>query len=74
VIAIDCSVAAVTVRAKAFEVTPPCIALMLAAPVPAAVAMPEALTLTAAELDENHVAELVRDCVLPSLKVPVALS
>jgi hypothetical protein len=71
---IDCSVAAVTVSAKTFDVMPLCVALMLVVPVPPPVASPDALTLDAAVLEDDHVAELVRLCVVPSLKVPVALN
>ena len=73
VIAIDCSVAAVTERAKVVEEIPLCVAVMLLDPVPTPDAKPPT-TLTAAAFEELHVAELVRFCVLPSLKVPVAVN
>ena len=74
VIVIDCKVAAVTVTAIALEVTPLCVALMLLEPVPAPVASPLVLIVIAAVLEELHVAELVRSCVVPSVKVPVAVN
>lgn len=46
---------------------------MLLEPVPTPDAKP-ALTLTEAVLDELQLAELVRFCVVPSLKVPVAVN
>ena len=61
-------------RVTVFEVTPPCAALMFVVPAPTPVAKPDALTVAAAEFDEDHVTELVRFCVLPSLKVPVAVN
>lgn len=73
-IVIDCSVAAVTVSAKVFEVTPLWVAVMLTEPMPAPVANPAALIVATAVLDEFHVAELVRFCVVPSVNVPVAVN
>lgn len=73
-IVIDCSVAAVTVTAIAFDVTPPCAAVMLLEPTLFAVARPEALTVTTAEFEEDQVAEADRFCVLPSVNVPVAVN
>ena len=43
-------------------------------PTPAAVAMALVSRLTAAESEETQTAELVTFCVLPSLKVPVAVN
>ncbi len=74
VMLIDCSTAAVTVSAMEFDVTPPCAALILAEPTLLPVARPEALTVATAELDEDHVTEVVRFCVVPSLNVPVAMN
>ena len=74
VIAIDCSVAAVTVSATLFEVTPLCVAVMLLAPTACPVASPLLLIVAAAVFDELHTAEFVRFCVLPSLNVPVAVN
>ena len=71
---IDCNVAAVTDRAKVLEVTPLWVAAMLLEPMAAPVARPVALMLTVAGLEEVHVAVFVRFCVLPSLKVPVAVN
>jgi len=71
---IDCSVATVTVSANRFEVIPLCVAVMLLEPTATPVARPVALTFTADGLDDAHVVVLVRFCVLPSLKVPVAVN
>lgn len=71
---IDCSVAAVTVKAKLLEVIPFWAAVMLLEPIAAPMATPAALILTAAEFDEAHVAVLVRFCVLPSVNVPIAVN
>ena len=43
-------------------------------PAAAPVARPLVLMLAAAVFEEVHVAELVRFCVVPSLKVPVAVN
>ena len=74
VIAIEVSVAAVTVSVKLFDVTDPCLAVMWADPTPAPVARPAALIVTAAKLSELQVTELVMLEVEPSLKVPVAVN
>jgi len=71
---IDCSVAAVTANAMVFDVTPLWVALMFAEPTLFAVARPLALTVATEVLEEFHVAEFVRFCVLPSVKVPVAVN
>ena len=71
---IACSAAVVTVSASVLEVTPLCVAVMLAEPMPLPVARPLVLIVAAAALEEVHVAELVRLCVLPSLKVPLAVN
>ena len=47
---------------------------MLLEPIAAPVARPAALILTVAGLDEAQVAVFVKFCVLPSLKVPVAVN
>lgn len=57
---IDCKVAAVTVRAIVFEITPLCVAVTLLDPVPAPVAIPVVLIVTAAVFDELQFAECVR--------------
>ncbi len=55
-------------------VTLPAAAVMVVVPVWAATRLPVALT-EAVEVEElDHVTELVRFCVLPSVKVPVAVS
>jgi hypothetical protein len=74
VMVIDCSVAAVTLSAIVFEVTPLWVAEMLLEPMPAPVATPLALIVAAAVLDDVQIAEVVRSWVLPSLKVPVAVN
>jgi hypothetical protein len=71
---IDCSVATVTVKAMLFDVIPLWVALMFAEPTLFADARPLALTVATEVLEEFHVTELVRFCVLPSVKVPVAVS
>ena len=71
---IDCSVAALTARAKLFEVIPLCAAVMLLLPIPEPVAKPVALMLTVAGLEEAQMELFVRFCVLPSLKVPMAVN
>ena len=50
----------------------PELAVMVELPGPAPDAWPLLVTLATAAFDEVHVAEPVRSCVLPSLKVPVA--
>lgn len=72
--AIDCRVAAVTANAMVFEVIPFWVAAILLEPTPAPVANPPALMVAAAVFEELHVAELVRFCVEPSLKVPMAVN
>lgn len=74
VIVIDCTVAAVTLSAIAFEVTPFCAAVMLLDPVATPVASPAVFTVAAAVLDEDQTVELVRFCVVPSLNAPVAVN
>lgn len=71
---IVCSVAAVMVSPKAFEVTPFCDAVMFVEPTLFAVAKPLALIVATAVLEELHVTEVVRFCVVPSVKVPVAVN
>jgi hypothetical protein len=71
---IDCSVAAVTVRARLLDVIPLCDALTLLEPIPVPVARPLELMVAVAVFEEVHVAELVRFWVLPSVKVPVAVN
>jgi len=71
---IDCRLAAVTDKAKAAEVTPFWLAVMLTEPIAAPVARPAALVFTVAVFEDAHVAVFVRFWVLPSLKVPVAVN
>ena len=71
---IDCSVAAVTVRPKLFDVMPFWDPVILLDPMAAPVARPAELMLTVAGPEEAQVTECVRSCVLPSLNVPVALN
>lgn len=73
-IVIDCKVAAETLSTIVFEVIPFWVAVMLLEPAAAPVARPLVLIVAVAVLDEFHVAEVVRFCVLPSLKVPVAVN
>jgi hypothetical protein len=73
VTAIDCSVAAVTVS----PVEPTMdddVALIVDVPTAAPVARPAAVMVALAVFDELHVTVLVRFCVVPSLKVPVAVN
>ena len=60
VIAMDCKVAEVTVRANAFEVTPPELAVIDDVPLLTAVAKPAALMVATAGVPEVHVAVLVK--------------
>jgi hypothetical protein len=55
-------------------VTELCVAEIIDCPAATPVARPAELTVAAAAFDELQVAVLVRSCVLPSLKVPVALN
>lgn len=73
-IAIDCSVAVVTVKVREFDVIPLCAALMLLEPAAIPVTNPAALIVATPELEEVQVAEVVRFCVLPSLNVPLAVN
>jgi hypothetical protein len=74
VIEIDCSVAAVTVRATPLEVTPFCVAAILLEPVDAPVAKPLVVMVATVVFEELQIAEAVRFWVLPSLKVPMAVN
>jgi hypothetical protein len=74
VIAIEVSVADVTVSVKLLEVMELWLAVMCADPTPAPVASPPAAIVTADRLSEAHVTELVMLEVDPSLKVPVAVN
>src|SRR3954451_13736540 len=74
VMLIDCRVAGVTVSAMTLEVIPFWVAEMSVEPRPWPVARPLPEMVAAAVLEEFQVAVLLRFCVLPSLKVPVALN
>jgi hypothetical protein len=73
VTAIDCSVAAVTVRVVEPLIAPD-VALIVEVPTPAPLARPDALIVAVVVVPELHVTVLVRFCVVPSLKVPVAVN
>lgn len=60
VIVIDCSVEAVTMSAIVFEVTPPCVALILLDPAEAPVPTPAPVMPNTAGFEDVQVAELVR--------------
>lgn len=69
--ATDTSAAAVTVKLVDPEIDP-ALAAMLAIPVLTLVASPVAFTVATFVAEDVHVTVLVRFCVLPSEKVPVA--
>jgi hypothetical protein len=69
VTAMEVSVAAVTVSTAVFEVTVFCVAVMLVVPVPTLVARPVFTPIVATVVSEDdHVADAVRSCVVPSEK------
>jgi hypothetical protein len=72
-IAIDTSAAAVTVS-TVDPLTVPEVALTVAVPVPTLCPSPTLLIVAVVGVSEDHVAVLVRFCVLPSLNVPVAVN
>ena len=72
VTAIDDSVAPVTVKAAVPD-TPPNVALMFVVPAATPVAMPLAEIVAAEVVWEAHATLVVITCVVPSLKVPVAV-
>ena len=74
VMAIEVSVAAVTVNRNLLEVMELWLAVMLADPTPAPVASPPAAIVTADRVSEAHVTEAVMFDVDPSLNVPVAVN
>jgi hypothetical protein len=55
-------------------VIPLCAAVILVEPAAIPFARPPEPIVATAELEEAHAAELVRFCVLPSLKVPLAVN
>ena len=73
VMAIDVNAGAPTVRVV-LPVIPAVVALIVEVPCATAVASPPAVTDATPVLDETHVAEKVRFCVLPSEYVPVAVN
>src|SRR5271167_2312160 len=73
VTAIDCSVAAVTVRTVAPLIAPD-VALIVEVPTPAPVARPAVVIVAVAVVPDDQVTLDVRFCVVPSLKVPVAVN
>ncbi len=73
VTAIDCNVAAVTVRVVEPLIAPD-VALIVEVPTPAPVARPAALMVAVAVVPEDQVTLDVRFCVVPSLNVPVAVN
>jgi hypothetical protein len=73
VTAIDCSVAAVTVRSVDPEIDDD-VAVIVEVPTPAPLASPAELIVAVELVPELHVTVLVRFCVVPSLKVPVAVN
>jgi hypothetical protein len=73
VTAIDCSVAAVTVRVVEPLIAPD-VALIVEVPTPAPVASPAALIVAVVVVPEVQVTVEVKFCVVPSLNVPVAVN
>ena len=73
VTAMDSSTGGVTVSPVEPLIAPE-VAEMVALPVPAPVARPLLLIVATALFEEPQVTELVKFCVLPSLKVPVAVN
>jgi len=71
---IDCNVAAVTVNANMFDVTPLCVAVMLLEPIDIPDARPVALMLAEVGAELAQAAVFVKFCVVPSLNVPVAVN
>ena len=67
------SAAGVTVRSVE-PLMPPDTAVIVAVPAPTLLASPALLIVAAAGVSDDHVAVLVRFCVLPSLNVPVAVN
>ncbi len=73
VTAIDCSVAAVTVRTVEPLIAPD-VALIVEVPTPAPVARPAVLIVAVVVVPDDQVTVDVRFCVVPSLNVPVAMN
>ena len=72
-IAIVTSAAAVTVS-SVDPLTVPEVAVMLAVPIAELCATPALLIVAVAGVSDDHVAVLVRFCVVPSVNVPVAVN
>jgi hypothetical protein len=73
VTAIDCNVAAVTVRTVEPLIDED-VAVIVEVPTPAPLASPEALIVAVVVVPDDHVTVDVRFCVEPSLNVPVAVN
>jgi hypothetical protein len=73
VTAIDCSVAAVTVRTVE-PLMDEDVAVMVEVPTPAPLASPAVLIVAVVVVPDDQVTVLVRFCVVPSLNVPVAVN
>ena len=73
-IVMDCNAAAVTVSVRVFDVIPFWLAEMLLEPVPTPVLKPPADMLAAPGFEEVQEAEAVMSCVLPSVKVAIAVN
>jgi len=73
VMAIETSAAAVTVNSIEL-LTPPELAVTVVVPIPLLCASPAVLIVAVAVVSEDHVAELVRSFVVPSVNVPVAVN
>jgi hypothetical protein len=74
VIVIDCSVAAVTVSATLFEVTPLCVAEIKLDPAEIALTEPAVTGAATAGFEEFQITDEVTSWVLPSVKVPIAVN
>ena len=74
VMLMEVKLAALTFSATLFDVTPLCVALMFADPAATPVATTAMLTVATAVFDDAHATEVVRFCVEPSLKLPVAVN
>lgn len=70
---IETSTAGVSVR-SVDPLTLPDTAVIVAVPTPTLLANPAGLMVAVAGVSEDHVAVLVRFCVLPSVKVPAAVN
>ena len=69
---IENKVADVTVN-SVDPLTAPAVAVIVVWPAPTAVAPPSELIVATEEAEEPQLTEFVRSCMLPSLKVPVAV-